>query len=103
VDAPGNDGKASMPEQVKRPNPWKKMNNNNNNNNNNNSNVAIFEDRNEIKKAAEKILKYKELTYRNSAHVECENKSDNGNNGDDWNHFKVIQTIPEIHTGKARN
>jgi hypothetical protein len=24
VDAPGNHGKASMPEQVKRPNPWKK-------------------------------------------------------------------------------
>jgi hypothetical protein len=24
VDAPGNDGNASMPEQVKRPNPWKK-------------------------------------------------------------------------------
>jgi hypothetical protein len=22
VDAPGNDGNASMPEQVKRPNPW---------------------------------------------------------------------------------
>jgi hypothetical protein len=25
VDAPGNDGKASMPEQVKRHNPWSKM------------------------------------------------------------------------------
>jgi hypothetical protein len=25
VDAPGNDGKASMPEQVKRHNPWRKM------------------------------------------------------------------------------
>jgi len=25
VDALGNDGKASMPEQVKRPNPWRKM------------------------------------------------------------------------------
>ena len=25
VDAPGNDGNASMPEQVKRPNPWRKM------------------------------------------------------------------------------
>jgi len=25
VDAPGNDGNASMPEQVKRPNPWGKM------------------------------------------------------------------------------
>jgi hypothetical protein len=25
VDAPGNDGNSSMPEQVKRPNPWRKM------------------------------------------------------------------------------
>jgi hypothetical protein len=25
VDAPGNDGNASMPEQVKRPHPWRKM------------------------------------------------------------------------------
>jgi len=25
VDAPGNDGNASMPVQVKRPNPWRKM------------------------------------------------------------------------------
>jgi hypothetical protein len=25
VDAPGNDGSASMPEQVKRPNPWRMM------------------------------------------------------------------------------
>jgi len=25
VDAQGNDGNASMPEQVKRPHPWRKM------------------------------------------------------------------------------
>jgi hypothetical protein len=25
VDVLGNDGNASMPEQVKRPNPWRKM------------------------------------------------------------------------------
>jgi hypothetical protein len=25
VDAPGNDGNASMPEQFKRPNPWRNM------------------------------------------------------------------------------
>ena len=25
MGAPGNDGNASMPEQVKQPNPWKKM------------------------------------------------------------------------------
>jgi hypothetical protein len=28
VDAPVKDGNASMPEQVKRPNPWRKMMNN---------------------------------------------------------------------------
>jgi hypothetical protein len=26
VEAPGNDGNASMSEQVKRPNPWRKKN-----------------------------------------------------------------------------
>jgi len=36
--------------------------NNNNNKNNNNKDVAISGDRNMIKKEAEKILKYKELT-----------------------------------------
>ena len=25
VDAPGSEGNASMPEKVKRPNPWRKM------------------------------------------------------------------------------
>ena len=25
---------------------------------------------------------------------------DTGNNMGDWNHFKIIQTIPEQHTGK---
>jgi hypothetical protein len=25
VDAPGKDGKSSMPERFKRPNPWRKM------------------------------------------------------------------------------
>jgi len=25
VDVPGNDGNTSMPEQVKRPNPWRKL------------------------------------------------------------------------------
>jgi hypothetical protein len=30
-------------------------------------------------------------------------KSDTGNNRGDWNHFKITQTIPEQHTGKALN
>jgi len=25
------------------------------------------------------------------------------NNREDWNHFKITQTIPEHHTGKARD
>ena len=29
---------------------------------------------------------------RNSAHAECENKSDTGNNRGDWNHFNVPET-----------
>ena len=39
----------------------------------------------------------------NSAHVGCESKSDTGNNMGNWNHFKISQTIPEQHTGRARN
>ena len=37
---------------------------------------------------------------RNSAHVECESKSDTGSNRDDWNYFNITQTIPEHHKGK---
>jgi hypothetical protein len=60
---------------------------------------AIIGDRNVIKKEAENILPYN----RNSVHVEFENKTDTGNNRSDWNHFKITQTIPDQHTGKARN
>ena len=35
-----------------------------------------------------------------SAHVECESKSNTGNNNSDWNHLTTIQIIPEQHTGK---
>ena len=45
---------------------------------------------NVIKKEAEKILKYKDLNNRNTAHVECKNKGDTGNNRGDWDYFKVI-------------
>ena len=40
---------------------------------------------------------------RNSAHVEYESKSDTNNNMGNWNHLKIIQTVSEQHTGKARN
>jgi len=38
----------------------------------------------------------------NSARVECEIKSDTSNNRGNWNHLKIIQTVPQQHTGKAR-
>jgi hypothetical protein len=64
--------------------------------------VANLGERNEIKKA-EKILKYKDLNNRNTGHVECKNKTDTTNNRGSWNHFRIIQKIPEQHAGKARN
>jgi hypothetical protein len=65
--------------------------------------VAISGDRNVIKKGAEKILNNISPYNRNSAHVECESKSDTGDNRCDRNHFKITPTIPEQHTRKARN
>jgi hypothetical protein len=59
---------------------------------------AISADRNVIKKEAEKILH-----NRNTAHVERKNKCDTSKNRGNWNHLKIIQKIPEQHSGKARN
>jgi len=39
----------------------------------------------------------------NTAHVECKNKGDTGNNRGDWDYFKVIQKIRGQHTGKTRS
>ena len=36
----------------------------------------------------------------NTMHVQCKNKMDTGNNRGDWNHFKIVQTVPEQHTGE---
>ena len=47
-----------------------------------------------IKKEAEKIPKYKDLTIEKKAHVECKNKSDTNDTGN-WHHFKTIQKISE--------
>jgi hypothetical protein len=52
-----------------------------------------------IKKEAEKIIKYKDLTTE-IAHMECTNKGDASNNRGDWDHFKVIQKMREQHTRK---
>jgi len=63
--------------------------------------VANSGDRNVIKKEAEKILKYKDLTIEIQCIVECKNKGDTSNNRDDCDYFKVIQKIREQHTGKT--
>jgi len=39
----------------------------------------------------------------NTAHVECKNKSDAGNNKGNRKNFEITQTINEQHTGKALN
>jgi hypothetical protein len=60
-------------------------------------NVATWGDRNVIKKEDKRITKCKDLT------IEIQRIGDTSNNRGDWNHFTVTQTIPEQHTGKARN
>ena len=62
--------------------------------------VAISGDRNVIKKEAEKILKYKDLTIKIQRIWNVKNKSDTSNNRGDWGYFEVIQEICEQHTRK---
>ena len=35
--------------------------------------------------------------------MECKNECDSSISRSNWNHLKIIQKIPEQHTGKARN
>jgi ferredoxin-like protein FixX len=58
--------------------------------------VAIPRDIYVINKEAEMILEYK-------ACVENKNKCGISNNRGDWNRFKITQTVPQQHKGKARN
>jgi REP element-mobilizing transposase RayT len=62
--------------------------------------VAISGDRHVIKKDAEKILKYKHLTteIQRTWNVKIIIPVIMGEN---WDHLKIIQKIPEQHTGKA--
>jgi len=63
--------------------------------------VAIPGDRNMIKKEAEKILKYKDLTIEIQRMWNVkQNKGDTSNNWSDWNHFQIIQKIRERHNRK---
>ena len=63
--------------------------------------VAIPGDRNVVQKEAEKILNYKDLTIEIQRMLDCDSKSDTGNNRGDWNRFKITQTVPEQHTGES--
>ena len=62
--------------------------------------VAIPGDRNLIKKEAENILKYKDLTIEIQRMWNVKTRGDTGNNWSDWDHFQIIQKIRERHTGK---
>ena len=53
-----------------------------------------------IKKEAEKILKYKDLTIKIQRIWNVKNKSDTSNNRGDWGYFEFIQEICEQHTRK---
>jgi hypothetical protein len=60
--------------------------------------VAISGDRNVIKKEAEKILKYKELTTEIQRMWNVKTKLITSNSKGDWDYFKSIQKIREQNT-----
>jgi hypothetical protein len=62
--------------------------------------IAISGNRNVIKKEAEKILKYKDLTIEIQSMWNVKTKVITSNNRGDWDYFKVIQKIREQHTRK---
>jgi hypothetical protein len=65
--------------------------------------VAIPGDKNVIKKESEKVLKHKDLIIEIQRMCNVKTTVIPVNNRGDWNHFKITQTVPEQHTGKARN
>jgi hypothetical protein len=62
--------------------------------------IIISGDRNVIKKEAEKILKYKDLTIEIHRMWNVKTKVITSNNRGNWDYFKVIQKIREQHTKK---
>jgi len=63
--------------------------------------IAISGDRNVIKKEAEKILKYKDLTIVIQRMWNVKTKVIPEIIGGDWDYFKVTQKIREQHTRKT--
>ena len=61
---------------------------------------CIFMEEKCYQESSQENLKYRPYN-RNTAHVECKNKSDANNNKGSWNHFKIIQTISDQNTGEA--
>ena len=59
-------------------------------------------DKNVIKKEGKEILKYKDLIIEIQRMWNVKT-NDTSNKRSNWNHFKIIQKIPEQHTGKTRN
>jgi len=64
--------------------------------------VVILGDRNVIKEEAEEILKCRDLIKETQRVWNVKSKVIHVNNMGDWNHFKITQTTPEQHTGRAR-
>jgi hypothetical protein len=58
---------------------------------------VIFGERN-VTEWSREDYKIRRPYNRNTAHVECRNKSDTSNNRGNWNHLKIIQEIPAQYT-----
>jgi len=65
--------------------------------------VVIPGDRNVFEKEAEKFLKYKDLIIEIQCMWNVKAKLITIIIRGDWNRFRITRTIPEEHTGKARN
>ena len=65
--------------------------------------VAVSGDRNMIKKEAGKILKYKDFIIEIQHMWNVKAKVIPVIIGENWDHFKIIHTIPQQHARKACN